>query len=46
MKSPGLAGLADFAVVAFYLSTAAKWGLDSFDVLNIRGTRTRTTPCR
>jgi len=28
-----LAGLADFAVVASYLSTAAKWGLDSFDVL-------------
>jgi transposase len=28
-----LAGLADFAVVASYLSTATKWGLDSFDVL-------------
>jgi transposase len=28
-----LAGLADFAVVASYLSTATKWGLDSYDVL-------------
>ncbi len=28
-----LAGLADFAVVQSYLSTTAKWGLDSFDVL-------------
>jgi len=28
-----LAGLADFAVVRSYLSTAAKWGLDSYDVL-------------
>ena len=28
-----LAGLADFAVVQSYLSTATKWGLDSFDVL-------------
>jgi transposase len=28
-----LAGLADFAVVASYLSTATKWDLDSFDVL-------------
>lgn len=28
-----LAGVADFAVVQSYLSTAAKWGLDSFDVL-------------
>jgi len=29
-----LAGLADFAVVQSYLSTAAKWGLDSFEVLH------------
>jgi transposase len=28
-----LSGLADFAVVQSYLSTAAKWGLDSLDVL-------------
>jgi transposase len=28
-----LTGLADFAVVQSYLSTATKWGLDSFDVL-------------
>jgi transposase len=28
-----LTGLADFAVVRSYLSTATKWGLDSFDVL-------------
>jgi len=28
-----LTGIADFAVVASYLSTAAKWGLDSLDVL-------------
>ena len=28
-----LAGLADFAVVQSYLSTTAKWGLDSLDVL-------------
>jgi transposase len=28
-----LAGLADFAVVQSYLSTAGKWGLDSLDVL-------------
>ncbi len=28
-----LAGLADFAVVASYLSTATKWGHDSYDVL-------------
>jgi transposase len=28
-----LAGLADFAVVASYLSTATKWGLDTYDVL-------------
>ena len=28
-----LAGLADFAVVASYLSTATKWGLNSYDVL-------------
>ncbi len=28
-----LAGLADFAVVQSYLSTAAKWGLDSYDAL-------------
>jgi transposase len=28
-----LTGLADFAVVASYLSTATKWGLDSYDVL-------------
>ena len=28
-----LAGLADFAVVQSYLSTATQWGLDSFDVL-------------
>lgn len=28
-----LAGVADFAVVRSYLSTAAKWGLDSYDVL-------------
>jgi transposase len=28
-----LAGLADFAVVASYLSTATKWGLDSYGVL-------------
>ena len=28
-----LAGLADFAVVASYLSTATKWGLGSYDVL-------------
>jgi len=37
-RTPGgcwrtLAGLADFAVVASYLSTATKWGLDSYDVL-------------
>jgi transposase len=29
-----LAGIADFAVVQSYLSTATKWGLDTFDVLN------------
>jgi len=28
-----LAGLADFAVVQSYLSTAAKWGIDALDVL-------------
>jgi transposase len=28
-----LAGLADFAIVTSYLSTATKWGLDSYDVL-------------
>lgn len=28
-----LAGVADFAVMRSYLSTAAKWGLDSYDVL-------------
>jgi transposase len=28
-----LTGLADFAVVQSYLSTATKWGLDSYDVL-------------
>lgn len=28
-----LAGIADFAIVASYLSTASKWGLDSLDVL-------------
>jgi transposase len=28
-----LAGVADFAVVQSYLSTATKWGLDSYDVL-------------
>jgi len=28
-----LSGLADFAVVASYLSTATKWGHDSYDVL-------------
>lgn len=28
-----LAGLADFAVVSSYLSTATKWGLDSYEVL-------------
>ena len=28
-----LAGLADFAVVQSYLSTARKWGIDSFDAL-------------
>jgi transposase len=28
-----LEGLADFAVVQSYLSTAAKWGLDKLDVL-------------
>ena len=28
-----LTGVADFAVVQSYLSTATKWGLDSFDVL-------------
>ena len=28
-----LTGLADFAVVQSYLSTATKWGLDSLDVL-------------
>ena len=28
-----LAGLADFAVVQSYLSTARKWGLDSYDAL-------------
>ena len=28
-----LAGLADFAIVQSYLSTATKWGLDSLDVL-------------
>lgn len=28
-----LTGLADFAVVRSYLSTATKWGLESFDVL-------------
>jgi len=27
------AGLADFAVVRSYLSTATKWGLDTLDVL-------------
>ena len=26
-------GLADFAVVQSYLSTAAKWGIDAFDAL-------------
>ena len=26
-------GVADFAVVQSYLSTATKWGLDSYDVL-------------
>ncbi len=29
-----LAGLADFAVVRSYLSTATKWGIDSLDVLD------------
>jgi transposase len=29
-----LTGLADFAIVQSYLSTATKWGLDTFDVLN------------
>jgi transposase len=28
-----LAGLADFAVVQSYLSTATKWGLDTLDAL-------------
>jgi hypothetical protein len=28
-----LAGLADFAVVQSYLSTARKWGIDSYDAL-------------
>jgi transposase len=28
-----LAGLADFAIVQSYLSTATKWGLDTLDVL-------------
>jgi len=28
-----LAGLADFAVVRSYLSTAAKWGIDALDAL-------------
>ena len=28
-----LTGVADFAIVQSYLSTATKWGLDSFDVL-------------
>ena len=28
-----LTGVADFAVVQSYLSTASKWGLDSLDVL-------------
>jgi transposase len=28
-----LAGIADFAIVQSYLSTATKWGLDSLDVL-------------
>jgi transposase len=29
-----IAGLADFAVVRSYLSTAGKWGIDALDVLN------------
>jgi transposase len=28
-----LQGLADFAIVQSYLSTAAKWGLDHYDAL-------------
>jgi transposase len=28
-----LTGLADFAIVASYLPTATKWGLDTIDVL-------------
>jgi transposase len=28
-----LTGLADFAVVQSYLSTARKWGIDSYDAL-------------
>ena len=28
-----LTGLADFAIVQSYLSTATKWGLDTLDVL-------------
>ena len=28
-----LAGLADFAVVRSYLSTAARWGIDALDAL-------------
>jgi transposase len=28
-----LAGLADFAVVQSYLSTARKWGINSYDAL-------------
>ena len=37
-----LAGLADFAVVRSYLSTAAKWGIDSLDALTWLFRRRRT----
>jgi transposase len=29
-----LQGLADFAIVQSYLSTAGKWGIDALDALN------------
>ena len=32
-KTHPLLGLADFAIVQSYLSTAAKWGIDALDVL-------------
>ena len=33
-----LQGLVDFAVVQSYLSTAAKWGLDTLDAMTRRST--------